>query len=272
MNNQNNKLQIIILVLSIIIIFTTIFGVMYDNICLVIISEFCVVGLVITFLLMKFWDRIDKKKLKKYSIIIGSVALVTVVGICIANACIPTISEDEFKDIVKSQIQPQIDAKRSASGLSDLDVKIKVYDYEYEKPSLFDKGYICAEVACCYTSNGFAELENRQFDEKTFSKYKKFDFIDLDGVKIDRHSVSIVEGAMGHFIDKNGFEYLVGSSGIYSEGRLIYDGSVSSSSGVYSSGGKCIVCNGTGYVRYYSGMYDEGTVGKCTSCNGTGRD
>ena len=48
-----------------------------------------------------------------------------------------------------------------------------------------------------------------------------------------------------------------------------------------SSGGKCIVCNGTGYVRYYYGSsdleawlsgHDSFTVGSCTSCDGTGKD
>lgn len=46
------------------------------------------------------------------------------------------------------------------------------------------------------------------------------------------------------------------------------------------SGGKCIVCNGTGYVRYYYGSsdleawlsgHDAYTVGTCTSCGGTGK-
>lgn len=45
-------------------------------------------------------------------------------------------------------------------------------------------------------------------------------------------------------------------------------------------GGKCIVCNGTGSVRYYYGSsdleawldgYDSFTVGPCTSCDGTGK-
>lgn len=53
-------------------------------------------------------------------------------------------------------------------------------------------------------------------------------------------------------------------------------------SGGNNSGGgtKCLVCNGTGYVKYYYGSsdlqaildgYDPYTVGKCTSCKGTGR-
>jgi hypothetical protein len=46
-----------------------------------------------------------------------------------------------------------------------------------------------------------------------------------------------------------------------------------------SSSGKCIICNGTGYVKYYYGEsdleaylagQDPYTVGKCTSCNGRG--
>lgn len=48
-----------------------------------------------------------------------------------------------------------------------------------------------------------------------------------------------------------------------------------------NSGGKCAVCNGTGYVRYYYGSsdleawltgHDAYTVGKCQSCDGTGKD
>ena len=48
-----------------------------------------------------------------------------------------------------------------------------------------------------------------------------------------------------------------------------------------SRGGKCVVCNGTGYVKYYYGNsdleaylngYDPYWFGKCTSCDGTGKD
>lgn len=58
----------------------------------------------------------------------------------------------------------------------------------------------------------------------------------------------------------------------------LWKGSNNSSSG--SSSGKCIVCNGTGYVKYYYGSsdleawltgHDAYTVGECTSCKGTGK-
>lgn len=48
-----------------------------------------------------------------------------------------------------------------------------------------------------------------------------------------------------------------------------------------SSSGKCIMCNGTGYVKYYYGRsdleawlsgHDSYTVGVCTSCGGTGKN
>ena len=50
--------------------------------------------------------------------------------------------------------------------------------------------------------------------------------------------------------------------------------------GTSSDYGKCSVCNGTGYVRYYYGEsaleawlsgHEDYTVGKCTSCGGTGK-
>jgi len=53
-----------------------------------------------------------------------------------------------------------------------------------------------------------------------------------------------------------------------------------SSGGYSNSGGKCAICNGTGYVRYYYGSsdleawlsgHDAYTVGQCTSCGGTGK-
>ncbi|MBO5935582.1 MAG: hypothetical protein J6Q94_08870 [Clostridia bacterium] len=56
--------------------------------------------------------------------------------------------------------------------------------------------------------------------------------------------------------------------------------SSSSSGSSYGSSGKCAVCNGSGYVKYYYGSsdleaylsgHDPYTVGKCTSCGGTGR-
>lgn len=58
----------------------------------------------------------------------------------------------------------------------------------------------------------------------------------------------------------------------------LWSGKSHSSSG--SSSGKCIVCNGTGTVKYYYGSsdleawlsgHDAYTFGKCTSCNGTGK-
>ncbi|MCI5934036.1 MAG: DUF6273 domain-containing protein [Lachnospiraceae bacterium] len=54
-----------------------------------------------------------------------------------------------------------------------------------------------------------------------------------------------------------------------------------SHNGSGGSGGKCIVCNGTGYVKYYYGSsdleawlsgHDAYTVGTCPSCGGTGKD
>lgn len=55
----------------------------------------------------------------------------------------------------------------------------------------------------------------------------------------------------------------------------------SSSGSSGSTSKKCIVCNGTGHVRYYYGSsdleailsgHDPYTIGECTSCNGTGKD
>ena len=55
----------------------------------------------------------------------------------------------------------------------------------------------------------------------------------------------------------------------------------SGSSNSNGSGGKCAMCNGTGYVKYYYGSsdleawlsgHDAYTVGECSRCNGTGKD
>ena len=59
-----------------------------------------------------------------------------------------------------------------------------------------------------------------------------------------------------------------------------YCSSCSSTNSSNKNKNKCIVCNGTGYVKYnygdsdlqaYLDGYDHYTVGKCTSCNGSGR-
>lgn len=55
----------------------------------------------------------------------------------------------------------------------------------------------------------------------------------------------------------------------------------SSNTGSSNSGGKCLICNGSGYVKYYYGSsdleaildgHDSYTVDKCPTCNGTGKD
>lgn len=286
MDNQNQNQQTppgCIVAFVIFFIIAAIVNIMTDSIMLgMIVGAASVgVGIAILFGLKTFWDKADKKKLKKWSIIVGSSVVGILIAIGIANACIPTLSQEEIKTMVISELDSQVENVKSKLGISELNVELEIYDYTYEKPTIFSKGYIRFEVDDYYVSTQFEELDKGEYNETTCNKYRNIDSLEYDDVEIPKYRVYISRRSSysdTEFKDSSGDEYSFDYGVIYKNGSYAYGGkksySSSSSSSSYksSSGTKCIICNGSGYVRYYSGMYDEGTVGPCTSCGGDGRD
>lgn len=283
MDNQNQQTSPgYIVAFVIFFIIAAIVSIMTDSIMLgMIIGAASVgVGTAILFGLKSFWDKADKAKLKKWSIIIGSSILCVFIVICIANACIPALTQDEVKKLVIAEMEPQLDKVKSELGISNLTLELEISDYEYKKPTIFSKGYIRFEVDDCYVSNEFEELDNGIYTAETCDKYRKVHSLEYDDVSIPKYRVYVSRRSSysdTEFKDSSGDRYSfdvgqIFKNGNFAYGKSKYSSSSSSSSYKSSSGSKCIICNGSGYVRYYAGQYDEGTVGPCTSCGGDGRD
>ena len=232
-----------------------------------------------------FWKKVDKKKFTIYSIIIGTSVIGILIAIGIANACIPTLSQEEVKAMVISELDSQIEKVKSEIGISELSVELEIDEYEYEKPTIFSKGHIRFEVDDYYVSSQFTELDNGEYNKKTCEKYLKIKSLEYDDVEIPKYRVQIRRTPLSdtEFKDSSGDEYSFDDDVIYKNGKYAYGkksyieksfGSSSSSSSHKATstvGVECDVCDGSGYVRYNSGMHDEGTLGLCQSCQGDGR-
>lgn len=283
MDNQNQQTPPgCIVAFVIFFIIAAIVNIMTDSIMLgMIIGAASVgVGTAILFGLKSFWDKADKAKSKKWSIIIGSSILGIIIVISIANACIPKLTQDEVKNLVIKELEPQLDKVKAELGISNVNIELDVYDYEYKKPTIFSKGYINFEVDDYYVSTEFNELDNGIYTAETCDKYRKVHSLEYDDIEISKYRVYVRRRSSysdTEFKDSSGDKYSfdfgqIFKNGSYAYGKSKYSSSSSSSSYKSSTGTKCIICNGSGYVRYYSGMYDEGTVGPCTSCGGDGID
>ena len=125
----------------------------------------------------EFWEKADKKKLKKWSIIVISGISAVIIVICIANACIPALSQEEVKKLVIAELNPQTEEVKSELNISDVTIDLDIFDYEYEKPTVFSRGYIRFEVDDYYVSNEFSELDDEIYTAETCSKYRKKIFV-----------------------------------------------------------------------------------------------
>lgn len=281
-NNQNQTSPVMVALVFAFIIVAAIFTNITDSMIVGMSLSFLVLaGLAgLVYAITNFWKKADKKKLKKYSIIIGSSVLLIFIVIGIANAFIPKLTQGDVVENIKTQLQPQLDEIENKLGVSDLSVELYLSEYEYKKPTLFSKGRISFKIDNCYKSNSFTELDNGVYNADTYSKYNSVKALDYDDIKIDNYIIYIdAENEFyRQFKDSDGDQYTFGYNSIYKNKNSVYSRSSSSSSYSTSSGSSyssskktCPNCNGTGRVKYYSGQYDAGTVGTCTMCKGTGR-
>ena len=234
------------------------------------------IGALIVLFVSALWKKADKKKLNIVGIILAVVVFSSLIIMGIADASIPTLSKGEVEAMVLQQLEPQLEKVRTELGISDLSVEITLDDYEYRRPTLFDKGRISFDVTECYLSNSFTDLENEAYTQETCDKYNDIDRPDYDDIEFSRYYVSIDSGyGSAEFKDSKGNIYSFSYNKITKNDISVYQKTYtvssnknsSSSSSSYSSSSKCPNCNGSGYVRYYAGLYDEGTVGPCPMCN-----
>ena len=219
------------------------------------------------------------KKVKIVFLSIIGVILAVVIGICIANACIPKLSDEEIKALLIESLEPQLLKTSQELGVSDLSIDFDMRVTRYKKPSLFDDGLLFVEFGNQYlSSKEFKELDDELFNEDTCNKYSDV-FIDFWDVEIDNYTVVVSRDSdkcSTLFYDSDGDEYEAHYSYITKNGEKVYQyeapASTSSKNKKTKKYGKCTICNGTGRVMYYAGLYDAGQVGICTSCNGKGKD
>lgn len=231
------------------------------------------VGAIIVLGIKILWRKTNKQKLKKYSIIVCLSLLIAIAVICIANACIPELSQEEVKSLVIAELEPQIAEVEKALGISNISIDFDIYEYEYKKPTVFSKGYIGFEMADYYVSSNFFELESGIYTDETCNKYRKIDSLVLSDIKLDRYKVNIkrLRYLKTDFKDSSGNEYSFNKGQIFKNGYFVYgeswinyDTSSKSTNGNNSS--VCSWCGGDGRTHDW---VDNGN--KCTKCGGTGR-
>ncbi|MBR0535722.1 MAG: hypothetical protein IIX14_05030 [Clostridia bacterium] len=291
MANQNNQNQTSPLITVCVVAFMVIAAILYFVTDMMILSMalsafFIAVIAAIGSLLKHAWSS-DKKALVLVMSLVGSGVLAVGMILLTLNACIPTLSEEEIKSMILEEVRPQIDEMQTELGVTDLTVELTFKDFEYRKPTIFESGRISCDIEDVYVSSQFTDLESGKYTVEIQEKYYDIDSIDYDDVDFSRYYVSIDRDYGDEkFRDSKGAIYTFEYEEIYKDGYKVFDeddlsGSSSSSSSYsssssssssykgssYSSSSKCPNCNGSGYVRYYSSLYDEGTVGPCPMCN-----
>lgn len=212
----------------------------------------------------------------KIFIIIGLFIVATIISLFIANAWIPSLTQDEVKDLVIEQLQPQIDSLEKELGISDITVDFDIFFYEYKKPTVFTKGKIKFDMDDYYVSNCFTELDEEIYTAETCDKYRKIQSLNYYDIDTSRYNIYIYRrfsSAPTGFKDSDGDEYSFDKDQIFKNGDFVYG---ESQFEYIPEDEKCIRCNGTGKVVVHFGNswndipgYGYGDV--CGGCDGTGR-
>ena len=283
MNNNNQTSPGAVIAAIVFIALAVAFNFMVDSTILSMIFAAGVLAVLalIVFGCITFWQKVDKKKFTKYSIIIGSSILGVLIAIGIANACIPTLSQEDVKALVIEDLEPQMDKVKKELDISNVSLELEIYDYEYKKPTIFSKGYIRFEIDDFYVSSEFEELDNGIYNEDTCNKYRGIHSIEYDHVEIPKYRVYISRRLYSDpkFKDASGDSYSFDYGVIYKNGSYVYGGKSYSSSSSYSGSSstktKCSRCSGTGrvtksYGKSWSKIEGYGYGDVCGGCGGTG--
>lgn len=218
----------------------------------------------------------SNQKTKKMLVIIGSITLVIAIALGIANACIPTLTRDEVKELVIAELQPQIDQVEAELGVSNITVDFEIHDYKYKKPTLFTKGQITFKVDDYYVSNEFTELDDGIYTAETCEKYRKLpslNYYDIDIPKYEVHVYRRFSSAPTGFKDSSGDEYSFDKDQIFKNGNFAYG---ESEFDLPPENIRCNMCDGTGKVnKHYGNSWNKipgyGYGDTCGDCGGTGR-
>lgn len=216
------------------------------------------------------------------------------------------LTRDEVKTAIEVFLEPQIQAYEEAFGIDDLSIDIQFKKCEISEPlregwrnTVYHNGYVSCQIRDIIVSPTFSEsLSCGEFTDDMVHQLSMIEFeypdFEYGDYKISAYSAL----AYPIFSDAEGNEYTIGEgcvlkgdiiAYISSDAQLAYDAKVgdniysvigySGSSDNGSSKTKCLVCNGTGYVRYYYGSsdleayldgYDPYSIGECPSCDGKG--
>lgn len=219
--------------------------------------------------------KVEKKKRFKIIMMISViiVIIIAIIVIGVINASIPVLSQKDVEMLVIAELEPQIESAKNELGISDVSVEMVIKDYEYIKPTVFSRGHISFKIEDdYYISKEFYELDNEDYTAETCSKYYRVDSLEY-GHRIDipKYEVSISrdkEYSSTQFKDTSGDKYSFYSGKILKNGVCVYGkAGYNSTSSDSKSSEPCPNCNGSGYVRWYADLYDEGWVDKCPMCN-----
>lgn len=213
----------------------------------------------------------EKRTLSKGAktlILIAAIVVAAFAAILIANACLPTYTEEEVKAEILRQIEPGLQEAREELGLSDLEVEIVINEFNVErKPTIFREGSIWVYLDDFVISSELPDFNTMTYDDESLTEYGlqsydlANDYIRYGEVELDSHNFLNIrrssEYDLPQYRDAEGNTYIfyIGwDYTIYKNGEAVYVRPERNSSGGGSSSGACKKCGATG-VNLTAGGY-----------------
>lgn len=165
--------------------------------------------------------KIIKKILKTIAIIIVLFIVAIVALIIYDTKKYPALSEEQVKESILEQIQPQLEMLAEKNGFDNLGVDIKFEEFEFFNASFIEDGVINISLKECYTGGPFNELDEEIFNDDTYNRFADIERINYEEVKIDNYRLYINPTSGLSFIDGDGDEFYLSMGMFIKNGETV---------------------------------------------------
>ena len=122
----------------------------------------------------------------------------------------PLLSQEQVKEMLLEQVQPQLDKIAKENGLGQLSLDIEFEEYEYYSASILSgDGLINATISETYYGS-FPDLEAGEYTDELYEKYENLDRVDWSQVKLEKYNLYINRSSNScTYADQSGNKYEV---------------------------------------------------------------